>query len=70
LALLWSKPAGGAIEAGRFAHLITVDSDPIADIAELERVKFVMKDGQVCEMTLRRIEGKQIAATTNRGAGK
>ena len=27
--------------------LIAVAGDPIADITELERVKFVMKDGQV-----------------------
>lgn len=37
----------GSIEAGRFADLIAVASDPIADITELARVKFVMKGGQV-----------------------
>jgi len=37
----------GAIEAGRFADLIAVSDDPVADITELERVRFVMKDGQV-----------------------
>jgi imidazolonepropionase-like amidohydrolase len=37
----------GAIEPGRFADLVAVAKDPIADITELERVRFVMKDGRV-----------------------
>jgi imidazolonepropionase-like amidohydrolase len=37
----------GAIEPGKFADLVAVAGDPIADITELERVRFVMKDGQV-----------------------
>lgn len=37
----------GAIESGKFADLIAVAGDPIADITELERVRFVMKGGQV-----------------------
>jgi imidazolonepropionase-like amidohydrolase len=37
----------GAIEPGEFADLVAVSGDPIADIHELERVRFVMKDGQV-----------------------
>lgn len=37
----------GAVEPGRFADLIAVAGDPIADITELERVRFVMKDGQL-----------------------
>jgi len=35
----------GAIEPGKFADLIAVAGDPIADIRELERVRFVMNDG-------------------------
>jgi imidazolonepropionase-like amidohydrolase len=37
----------GTIEPGKFADLVAVAGDPIADITELERVRFVMKDGQV-----------------------
>jgi imidazolonepropionase-like amidohydrolase len=37
----------GAIEPGKFADLVAVAGDPLADISELERVRFVMKDGQV-----------------------
>jgi imidazolonepropionase-like amidohydrolase len=37
----------GAVEPGKFADLVAVAEDPIADISELERVRFVMKDGQL-----------------------
>ena len=37
----------GAIEPGKFADLVAVSGDPIADITELERVRFVMKGGRV-----------------------
>jgi imidazolonepropionase-like amidohydrolase len=37
----------GAIEPGKFADLVAVSGDPIADITELERVRFVMKGGEV-----------------------
>ena len=31
----------GSIEAGKYADLVAVEGDPLADITELERVKFV-----------------------------
>jgi imidazolonepropionase-like amidohydrolase len=37
----------GAIEAGKFADLVAVTGDPLADASELERVRFVMKGGKV-----------------------
>jgi imidazolonepropionase-like amidohydrolase len=37
----------GAIEPGKFADLVAVAGDPTADITELERVRFVMKNGEV-----------------------
>ena len=37
----------GSIEKGKFADLVAVRGDPLADITELERVKFVMKGGEV-----------------------
>ena len=42
----WSDRIG-TIEAGKFADLVAVSGDPVADIGELERVRFVMKGGQV-----------------------
>jgi len=37
----------GIIEKGRYADLVAVSGDPLADITETERVKFVMKGGVV-----------------------
>jgi imidazolonepropionase-like amidohydrolase len=37
----------GSIQAGRFADVVAVAGDPLADIAELRRVTFVMKGGVV-----------------------
>jgi imidazolonepropionase-like amidohydrolase len=37
----------GAIEPGKYADLVAVDSDPLSDIAILKQVKFVMKGGKV-----------------------
>jgi imidazolonepropionase-like amidohydrolase len=37
----------GAVEPGKFADFVAVAGDPVADITELERVRFVMKNGEV-----------------------
>jgi len=37
----------GTIEAGKYADIIAVDSDPLADVPALEHVSFVMKGGVV-----------------------
>jgi imidazolonepropionase-like amidohydrolase len=37
----------GSIEKGKFADLVAVSGDPLKDITETERVKFVMKGGKV-----------------------
>ena len=37
----------GAIEAGKFADIVAVPGDPTTDIAQLEKVSFVMKGGVV-----------------------
>jgi imidazolonepropionase-like amidohydrolase len=37
----------GAIEAGKLADIIAVDGDPLKDVKDLQRVRFVMKGGQI-----------------------
>jgi imidazolonepropionase-like amidohydrolase len=37
----------GSIEKDKFADIIAVSGDPLLDISELQRVKFVMKGGKV-----------------------
>jgi imidazolonepropionase-like amidohydrolase len=42
----WSDKIG-TVEAGKWADLVAVSGDPLKDISELGRVKFVMKGGAV-----------------------
>ena len=42
----WSDRVG-SVQPGRFADIIAVSGDPLADVRELERVAFVMKGGVV-----------------------
>ena len=37
----------GSIEQGKYADLVAVSGDPLTDITELQRVKFVMKGGRI-----------------------
>ncbi len=42
---LWDEI--GSIEYGKFADIVAVSGDPMEDITELERVRFVMRSGNV-----------------------
>jgi imidazolonepropionase-like amidohydrolase len=50
--LLGWQDRAGSVEAGKFADLIAVAGDPLKDITELKRVKFVMKGGEVVKNEL------------------
>ena len=47
----WSDRIG-SIDKGKYADLVAVSGDPLADITELQRVKFVMKGGKVIKNDL------------------
>jgi imidazolonepropionase-like amidohydrolase len=42
----WSDRVG-TLEAGKFADLVAVDGDPLADVSLLENVKVVIKGGEI-----------------------
>jgi imidazolonepropionase-like amidohydrolase len=43
----------GSIEKGKFADIVAVSGDPLKDISELQRMKFVMKGGKVVRNDLK-----------------
>ena len=43
----------GSLEKGKYADLVAVSGDPLKDITEMERVKFVMKGGKVVRNDLK-----------------
>jgi imidazolonepropionase-like amidohydrolase len=47
----WGEKVG-TLEKGRYADLIAVEGDPLADVRTLEKVKFVMKGGAVARNDL------------------
>ena len=42
----------GSVEKGKFADIIAVAGNPLTDVTEMERVKFVMKGGAVMKNDL------------------
>jgi imidazolonepropionase-like amidohydrolase len=48
------KDRVGSLEAGKLADIAAVAADPLADITELQRVRFVMKGGKVIRDELSR----------------
>jgi imidazolonepropionase-like amidohydrolase len=42
----------GSLEKGKFADVIAVSADPLTNIEELQRVKFVMKGGTIVKNEL------------------
>ncbi|WP_423041765.1 amidohydrolase family protein [Undibacterium sp. Di26W] len=49
--LLGQKEKIGSIKAGKFADLIAVEADPLADVTVLTKVSFVMKNGSIYKTT-------------------
>ncbi len=45
--LLGQTDSVGSVRPGRYADIIAVAGDPVADITEMQRVQFVMKGGKV-----------------------
>ena len=51
----WSDRVG-SLDVGKFADVIAVDGDPLADTTQLQRVTFVMKGGVVARDDRHRVE--------------
>jgi len=51
-AMGWSDRIG-SIDKGKYAAIVAVSGDPLSDITELQRVKFVMKGGRIIRNDLK-----------------
>ena len=54
-AMGWQEQIG-SIDKGKYADLVAVSGDPLVDITELQRVKFVMKSGKIIRDELEKIK--------------
>jgi imidazolonepropionase-like amidohydrolase len=52
----------GTIEKGKFADIIAVAGDPLQDISEMQRVKFVMKGGAVIKNDMAMPAGTMVSS--------
>jgi imidazolonepropionase-like amidohydrolase len=43
----------GTLEPGKFADIVAIDGNPLADITVMEKVVFVMKGGEVYKNTMK-----------------
>ena len=64
-ALGWQDQIG-SIDKGKYADLIAVAGDPLADITELQRVRFVMKGGKIVRDELSRSTARGAASRPDR----
>lgn len=40
----------GTIEVGRYADIVAITGDPLADITLLQRIEFMMKGGEILKL--------------------
>jgi imidazolonepropionase-like amidohydrolase len=52
----------GSLEKGKFADVIAVAGNPLTDVTEMERVKFVMKGGVIMKNDLASVPAPSTAA--------
>jgi len=48
----------GSVQPGRYADLVAVAGDPLADVTQLERVQFVMKGGAIYKQNGQIVRGE------------